>query len=232
LCGTCAINGQTLDALYVLYFGAKHISYHFLPAMTLLQRICVMSCLFQLTEAISFTAVFDFFEDYLDFSMPSQPTFLITDESHFYLGIDKNNYYSCIYYESGDVEGLSRQLIGLQESNQHNIVFFVDDGHNELLKQLDKTKNFFSSSIISIMKRNQYLNLTIQFNTKIIFYGIMGNEIGLEEDFRISSEKAIRTNTVGNWKVDGGLTICPQDMWLRRSNLHGRNFLVCNSPIT
>jgi hypothetical protein len=65
------------------------------------------------------------------------------------------------------------------------VVFFVEDYHSELLEQLDKNGKFFHSTAVSIVKRQKWLNLTIQFNTKIILYKETSTAITLEEDFRI-----------------------------------------------
>ncbi len=112
---------------------------------------------------------------------------------------------------------MSDALIQLQEDLDHNTVFFVGDGYEDLIRSLD-SKNFFHSTTTSLLWKREKLSLgVLRLDSSVLFYS--GTENGgfvIEESYSVKGGPP-KQQKVGEWNKDSGLDIPIRNVWDRRT---------------
>jgi hypothetical protein len=78
-----------------------------------------------------------FFMDYQDLHHVTQPTFVLTDDDHSFVGIElaQMSQILSVWYADHKLENTSERLQYLKQTHNSDVIFFVGSGHRKLLQE-------------------------------------------------------------------------------------------------
>jgi hypothetical protein len=92
--------------------------------------------------------------DYLNQHQLIQPTFVLTDKDHNFVGVKLAQMSEILsfWYAHDELENTSEQLQYLKQKNNSDVMFFVGSDHRELLQKLAKKYRRFFTGITFIVQ--------------------------------------------------------------------------------
>ena len=119
---------------------------------------------------------------------------------------------------------VAEELHELRLAGYLNLIIFLDDGHEELLKMLVNDQKLFNSGVSGLCQESDLSgkDLKLRLDTKLYYYSDEDNLIGLWETYAVNGITV--TNKIGVWNESFGLSAPLPNMvniWHRRTSLHG-----------
>jgi hypothetical protein len=197
------------------------------PVSTMSNKLFTMILAFAQLESMAGAPLSDlqkFFMDYLNLHHVTQPTFVLTDDDHSFVGIELAQIMQTlsVLYTDAKLENTSERLQYLKQKKNSDVMFFVGSGHRKLLQRLSKKDRRFFTGITYIVQNDPSLRLTLRLDTNMFSFESEGAAEGflMYEHYGIKGGDTI-TRMIGKWSREVGLTVHNPVIWERRSDLFG-----------
>jgi hypothetical protein len=121
-------------------------------------------------------------------------------------------------FEAIDILKIIRSLYDL---NELNIIFFLGNGHEELLRMRTEDFNLLSSGVTLVLSYEpnpSYIKLRL--DSKLFFFTELIEEIIISEMYSIKLGPLIKRK-IGIWTIETGLVVYTPNIWERRADLLG-----------
>jgi hypothetical protein len=122
-----------------------------------------------------------------------------------------------------DIEAMDvlKRMQWLVDLNDLNMIFFMGNGHENLLRMSIGNFDLISSGVPLVMSYEPDLSiLKLQLDSKLFFFNLLGAYIHLSEGYSVKSGQPMKQK-FGVWSVETGLIIHTPNMWERRADLMG-----------
>ena len=124
-----------------------------------------------------------------------------------------------------NARAVAEELNKLHLAGYLNLIIFLDDGHEDLLKIMVNEKKVFSSGVTGLCRDSDISgkDLQLRLDTKLYYYTHEDNSIVLLWETYAVNGITI-TDEIGTWNESFGLSVPPPNMvniWHRRTSLHG-----------
>jgi hypothetical protein len=159
-----------------------------------------------------------FLWDTMNFFGVFRPTFITkTDDlSHFpWVKVLTSSFIHCP--DPVDMTDVSQHIQQLEQSQQVDVIIFLDVFHPSVLWQLSA---LLSKGVTFLVPKNQNFNLTLRLDTNLFLYEEVNKSINLFESYSIKAGPVI-TQEIGTWNQTDRLNIPIPGLWVRRYDLRG-----------
>ncbi len=172
-------------------------------------------------------------EDYMDKFSIGQ-AYAITMEPQNCLAFPTNSAFTCITYESDNLEFV-REFLALVTTKRTTLLFFLPgENHTKLLTDLNDFLNVFNSlGTFGLMEEHRDVRFKRQLNTRIFTYSGANDSYSLNEIYAVKGDRI--EQIVGKWTSGLGWTIRTPAIWDRRSDFGGvvlSNRVLSSDPLT
>jgi hypothetical protein len=122
-----------------------------------------------------------------------------------------------------DIEALDvlKRMQWLEDLNEFNMIFFMGNGHENLLRMSIGNFDLISCGVPLVMSYEPDKTiLKLRLDSKLFFFNLLGANIHLSEIYSVKSGQPIMQK-FGVWSVETGLVVNTPNMWERRADLMG-----------
>ena len=131
------------------------------------------------------------------------------------------------YDEYSDHSTIRHRLGSLIEDGEIDFILFWDAGHLNFVRELAEEMKLFSSKVTCFLDMGDsdaYSHMTLA--SRLYYYSRQeSGAADIYESYEIRGGPLV-TNAIGTWTAADGLQVSEQNIWERRSNLHGSRVAI------
>ncbi len=166
----------------------------------------------------------DFFGAAMSAFSLRRPIHIVTDADECWPPHAPNNsdYLQCIvYYKRGVEQEVVNQLEA--STGLYDTLLFIGVKFDQLLEHIDKATDILHSGVVTLVDKNQAVNISLRLDTNILQYQRISNsEYSISEEYAIKHGVVNLTQTLGKWTPQNGLRLFLSPVrWVRRADLRG-----------